>query len=77
MYTHTQGAEDYLKPIDGNTWLEGMISESSNQPRFYPTWFEQLLDTMLKESWGMSKVDVIAKNCSSVYVKLINCINEG
>ena len=71
-----QGAEDYLKSIDPDIWLQSMITESRDQPPFYPTWFENLLDAILRQSWGMTKDDITQRNCRSVYVKLINCIND-
>lgn len=37
------GAQDYLKEIDANVWLQAMLTESKDQPLFYPLWFEHLL----------------------------------
>jgi len=31
--------EDYLKPVDGDVWIQAMRDESTDMPPFYPEWF--------------------------------------
>ena len=50
MYRHNHTITiNYLKPVDGSISLQAMISESCEPPDFYPGWFGELLDRILKE----------------------------
>lgn len=71
----TAGVADYLKPIDGNVWIQAMLDESVGMPAFYPDWFGQLADRVLMESWGIQRSDITSENCKAVYIHLVNFLS--
>lgn len=78
VWTHTiahyltLGVEDYLKPVDGDVWIQAMREESIDMPAFYPGWFGKLADKVLLDSWGMQRCNITPENWRNVYINLVN-----
>ncbi len=64
------GAENYIKPVDGDMWLSVYIEKSQPTPPFYPPEFEEWANCAMSDM-GLSITNVSPMNCQAVYVKLL------
>ena len=76
IYNHVIiiGAEDCLKPVDTDVWLQVSVEKSQPTPPFYCEEFSDWADTVYQHM-GLSHRNVTSANCREVYIKLVQYLN--
>ena len=65
------GAEDYLKSVDGQLWVQAVIDKSQPPPPFYCVEFKDWADAVYADM-GLTQANVTPYNCRAIYIKLIH-----
>ena len=71
LHVQVINAQDYIKPIDADVWLEAMRNESEAAPPFYPSAFERRAKDLLWRNFHATPDDITPNNCRDIHLYLV------